>query len=110
VLSAMNSRHDDKALGVKVRRTSNNYFCIHNFLILRSPSSSRFSGCCCFSITQLPSPYPLFLDLAIASLASLSAVRRRSVSRLSQICLPRASAISHFIFPFLKYIRVGTRV
>src|SRR5215472_18534761 len=54
--------------------------------------------------------YPLFLDRAIASLASRSAVRRRSVSRLSHICLPRASAISHFIFPFLKYMRVGTRV
>src|SRR5437763_17173513 len=52
----------------------------------------------------------LFLDLATASRASRSAVRRRSVSRLSQLCLPLASAISHLIFPFLKYMRVGTSV
>jgi len=39
---------------------------------------------------------------AMASRASRSAVRRRSVSRLSQSCLPLASAISTFTLPFLK--------
>ena len=37
-----------------------------------------------------------------ASRASLSAVRRRSVSRLSQSCLPLAKAISTLTLPFLK--------
>src|SRR2546425_9606321 len=46
----------------------------------------------------------------IASRASLSAVRRLSVSRLSQSCLPFASASSTFTLPFLKYIRVGISV
>lgn len=44
----------------------------------------------------------LFLPRATASLASLSAVRRRSVSRLSQSCLPFANASSTFTLPFLK--------
>jgi hypothetical protein len=49
-------------------------------------------------------------DRLMASRASLSAVRRRSVSRLSQSCLPLARAISIFTLPFLKYMRVGMRV
>src|SRR5208283_3758575 len=52
----------------------------------------------------------LFLPRAMASLASLSAVRRRSVSRLSHSCLPLARASSTFTLPFLKYMRVGMRV
>src|SRR2546421_9647798 len=67
-----------------------------------------------YSITKLPTypilPIYLFLDLATASRVSFSAVRRRSVSRLSQLCLPLASATSHLILPFLKYILVGTSV
>jgi len=51
-----------------------------------------------------------FLDRVMASRASLSAVRRRSVSRLSQSCLPLARASSSLTLPFLKYIRVGMRV
>lgn len=47
-------------------------------------------------------PYFRFLPRAIASLASLSAVRRRSVSRLSQSCFPLARASSTFTRPFLK--------
>jgi hypothetical protein len=54
--------------------------------------------------------YALFLDRAMASRASRSAVRRRSVSRLSHICLPLASASSTLTRPFLKYIRVGIKV
>ena len=46
-------------------------------------------------------PY-LFRPRATASLASLSAVRRRSVSRLSHNCLPLAKASSTFTLPFLK--------
>src|ERR1700690_2315017 len=52
----------------------------------------------------------VFLPLEIASRASLSEVRRRSVSRLSHSCLPLARASSTLIFPLLKYIRVGIRV
>ncbi len=55
-------------------------------------------------------PNYLLLPRATASLASRSAVRRRSVSRLSQSCLPLASASSTFTLPFLKYIRVGMSV
>src|SRR5207253_9633840 len=47
---------------------------------------------------------------AIASRVSRSAVLRRSVSRLSQSCLPLASASSTLTLPFLKYIRVGISV
>src|SRR5438874_3670357 len=39
---------------------------------------------------------------AIAARASASAVLRRSVSRLSQSCLPRATASSHLALPPLK--------
>ena len=46
----------------------------------------------------------------MASRASLSAVRRRSVSRLSHSCLPLARASSTFTLPFLKYMRVGISV
>src|SRR5664279_4910271 len=52
----------------------------------------------------------LFLFLAIASRASLSAVLRRSVSRLSQCCLPFARANSTFTLPLRKYSLVGTSV
>ena len=40
--------------------------------------------------------------LAMAALASLSASRLRSVSRLSQSCLPLAKASSHFTRPLRK--------
>ena len=43
--------------------------------------------------------YRAFRLRAMASRASLSAVRRRSVSRLSQSCLPLASASSTFTRP-----------
>lgn len=46
--------------------------------------------------------YFLLLPRATASLASLSAVLRRSVSRLSHNCLPLANASSTFTRPFLK--------
>src|SRR6202034_477144 len=61
------------------------------------------------STTDGSAPYAFRLRL-MASLASLSAVRRRSVSRLSQSCLPLARASSTFTFPFLKYMRTGIRV
>src|SRR5271157_1587926 len=51
-----------------------------------------------------------FLLRTIASRASLSAVFRRSVSRLSQVCLPLAKAISTFTLPLRKYSFVGIRV
>src|SRR4030081_3252831 len=57
-----------------------------------------------------PRLYACFLDREMASRASLSAVRRRSVSRLSHCCLPFARASSTLILPFLKYIRVGISV
>src|ERR1051325_8063207 len=60
--------------------------------------------------TNVPDATYLPLPRATASRASLSAVRRRSVSRLSHSCLPLASASSTFTLPFLKYIRVGTSV
>src|SRR5581483_3604989 len=50
------------------------------------------------------------LPRATASRASLSAVRRRSVSRLSHSCFPLAKASSIFTLPFLKYILVGIKV
>jgi len=61
-------------------------------------------------VGQPPGTRRYFFRLRIASLASLSAVLRRSVSRLSQSCFPLASASSTFTLPFLKYIRTGISV
>ena len=89
--------------------------------ILRSDDSNRGAQNLCGKEEQarhptregrnyLHSELAYFRLLATASRASLSAVRRRSVSRLSHCCLPRARASSIFTRPFLKYIRVGISV
>lgn len=64
----------------------------------------RFAHSCVSPSRHSPSNLAayLFRPRATASLASLSAVRRRSVSRLSQSCLPLARASSTFTLPFLK--------
>src|ERR1051325_10335857 len=90
----MVQRERDEAFGFEFGRIGCDQACVHDYVLAPMEIYLLYA----------------FLDRAIASRASRSAVRRRSVSRLSHCCLPLAKAISHLILPFLKYMRVGTSV